>query len=108
MNTNTGNLFESIPKDLSNEIFTELVSAENLKIDRIVSKGHTSPSSGWYDQAENEWVVVLKGEAIITFESTNEIRLTPGNYINIPARKKHKVTWTDPNMVTVWLAIHYK
>ena len=101
------NIFESIPDNLDEEIFELLVQSENVKIERIISKGHTSPESGWYDQERNEWVIVLKGEAIISFENEKEVNLRTGSHINIPAHKRHKVSWTDPKTETIWLAIHY-
>jgi cupin 2 domain-containing protein len=106
--TRIGNLFESLPEDISDEIFSELVRGDSIKIERIVSKGHLSPASGWYDQAENEWVAVLKGEARIAFENGEEIHLTAGCHLIIPAHTKHKVTWTTPDTETIWLAVHYK
>lgn len=101
------NIFESIPLDLSDEIFEELLQSKDVKVERIISKGHRSPESGWYDQSQDEWVIILKGKAIIFFESGEEIILEVGNYINIPAHSKHKVSWTDPETETIWLAIHY-
>ena len=101
------NIFESIPDNLDEEIFEQLVQGEHVKIERIISKGHRSPESGWYDQEQNEWVIVLKGEAIISFENGKEVNLEAGTYINIPAHKRHKVSWTDPKTETIWLAIHY-
>ena len=108
MNKDTGNLLESIPVDIGEEIFTELVRGENLRIDRIISKGQSSPASGWYDQDENEWVMVVKGEAKISFEDDSIVHLKAGGYINIPAHTKHKVAWTKPDTETIWLAVHYK
>lgn len=102
-----GNIFESLPEDINKEIASEVVRGNNFKIERIVSKGHSSPASGWYDQAENEWVAVLKGAARIAFENGEEVELSAGSYLNIPAHTKHKVTWTTPDMETVWLAVHY-
>ena len=107
MKTKIGNLFEAIPEKLSEEVFSELVRADNVRIERIVSKGHASPSSGWYNQADNEWVAVLKGAARIAFENGEEVELTSGSYLTIPAHTKHKVTWTTPDTETVWLAVHY-
>ncbi len=90
------------------EIFENLLVTENFRIERIVSKGHTSPKDFWYDQEQNEWVFVVKGHAILFFQDENqEIELQAGDYINIPARKKHQVKWTDPEQETVWLAIYY-
>jgi len=101
------NVFAVIPQYLDQELVEILVESKEVCIERIVSKGHTSPASGWYDQAKNEWVIVLKGEAIISFESESEIRLRAGSHINIAAHKKHRVSWTDPDLETIWLAVHY-
>lgn len=101
------NIFESIPDNLDKEISEKLIQNKDIKIERIISKGHTSPESGWYDQAQNEWVIILKGEAIISFETEEEVILGVGHYINIPAKTKHKVSWTNPETETIWLAIHY-
>lgn len=107
MNTEPENIFQSIPADLSEEVFSKLANGENVRIERIVSKGHTSPEAGWYDQADNEWVMVLKGAAVIAFEHDDNVELIAGSYLNIPAHKKHKVSWTDPDTETLWLVIHY-
>jgi cupin 2 domain-containing protein len=100
------NLFEKIPIQLKEELFEEILSSKNVKIERIVSKGHTSPKSGWYDQEKSEWVVVLQGEAVIAFED-EQIHLNAGDYLTIPAHTKHKVLWTLPEFETIWLAVHY-
>jgi len=101
------NIFASIPKNLDRELVEVLLEHNDICIERIISKGHTSPASGWYDQPKNEWVIVLKGEAIIRFENESEIRLCAGSYIDIAAHKKHRVSWTDPDVETIWLAVHY-
>ena len=101
------NVFAVIPQCLDQELVEILVENKEVCIERIVSKGHTSPASGWYDQAKNEWVIVLKGEAIISFEDESELRLSAGSYIDIAAHKKHRVSWTDPDVETIWLAVHY-
>ena len=101
------NIFDSIPSDLSCEIFDDLVSSDTVKIERIISKGQTSPDFGWYDQAQSEWVIVIAGSAIIDFDDKPSITLKAGDYLNIPAHQKHKVAWTDPDVETVWLAVHY-
>ena len=102
-----GNIFESIPNNLKEESFDLLTQGNGIKVERIISKGHISPASGWYDQEKDEWVIVFQGEAIISFVDGNEITLKAGSYINIPAHTKHKVIWTDPDTETIWLAIHY-
>ena len=102
------NIFEQIPADLSEEFFQDLLTDKNVRIERIVSKGHSSPEQGWYDQDENEWVIVIEGAAKILFELDNRVvELKAGSFLNIPAHQKHQVLWTDPNQQTVWLAVFY-
>jgi cupin 2 domain-containing protein len=73
-----------------------------------VSRGHTSPEGFWYDQEEHEWILLLKGGAILLFENQQcSISLGPGDYLDIPAHIRHRVEWTDPDQETVWLAVHY-
>ena len=103
----SGNLFADIPQHIPEELFSLLALGNNLRIERIVSRGQTSPAAGWYDQAENEWVVVLKGEAELLFEHEQVVQLRQGDYINIPAHTRHRVQWTTPDAETVWLAVFY-
>ena len=102
------NLFANIPDDLPDELFTTIHEVKGLRIERIVSQGHASPSRFWYDQDEHEWVVVLRGNAVIEFEGEPElVELQRGSYLNIPARARHRVASTSPTEKTIWLAIHY-
>ncbi len=100
------NIFSLLPQQMNEEICDVLQQNKKIRIERIVSTGQTSPETGWYDQSENEWVIVLKGEAIIEFED-REVTMNAGDYINIPAHTKHKVSWTHPQLETIWLAVHY-
>ncbi|WP_445003148.1 cupin domain-containing protein [Halomonas mongoliensis] len=102
------NLFKAIPDILPEERFEELFSGDSVTVERIISRGHTSPSSGWYDQPRHEWVLVLKGRGVIAFEEGEEVSLGPGDHLLIPAHRRHRVAWTDPNEDTVWLAVHYE
>ncbi|MDD2699083.1 MAG: cupin domain-containing protein [Arcobacteraceae bacterium] len=101
------NIFKHIPKDLQDELFEDIISTDTLKIERIVSYGHTSPQVGWYESQLNEWVIVLEGEAILTFEDGGDVTLKVGDYLNIKALQKHKVSWTALDNKTVWLTIYY-
>lgn len=102
------NIFESIPDNLDTEVFEDILKSSNLRIERIISKGQSSPDVGWYDQEDNEWVIVLEGKAVLEFETDGLVTLNKGDYLNIPAHSKHKVNWTDPDQITVWLAIFYQ
>ncbi len=101
------NIYSEIPTSLKEEFFEILQSSESIKIERIVSYGHTTREGEWYDQEQNEWVILLSGEAILSFLHEDEVRLKAGEYINIPAHQKHRVSWTMPNQQSVWLVIHY-
>jgi len=101
------NIFDRIPEDLEKEVFEALVDGERVKIERIISKGHRSPESGWYDQEQNEWVLLLRGEAVLSFYDQPSVHLHVGDFIHIPAHQKHKVDWTTPQEETIWLAVHY-
>ena len=102
------NLLTSLPDHLDYEQVEDLLNQPNVRIERILSKGQTSPETSWYDQDENEWVVVLQGAGDITFDDGDKVRLQPGDHLNIPAHRRHKVSWTDPDSVTVWLAVFYQ
>ena len=103
-----GNIFENIPEALTGEIFESLAEGADIKIERIVSRGHASPEVGWYDQAQNEWIMVLQGKALIAFPDKASIMLAEGDYLDIKAHEKHRVQWTDPDRETIWLAVHYQ
>jgi cupin 2 domain-containing protein len=103
----TYNLFTNLPSELPDELCTTLLEATNLRIERIVSHGHSSPDCFWYDQNQHEWVLVLQGTARLSIEgASKELKL--GDYINIPAHQKHRVDWTTPDEPTVWLAVFYE
>ncbi|WP_028469164.1 cupin domain-containing protein [Neptunomonas japonica] len=101
------NIFSNIPSELPNEIFEDIITTEKLRVERIVSKGQISPDTGWYDQSENEWVIVLSGYGVIEFIDGVKVTLKQGDYLNIKAHEKHRVIETSSDEMTVWLAIFY-
>ena len=102
------NLFRDIPIDLPEEIFETICITANVTIERIVSRGHASPEDFWYDPDRSEFVLVVQGSAGLKIEGHEEIAvLKAGDYLNIGARVKHRVEWTDPTCDTIWLAVHY-
>jgi len=101
------NLFADLPSKCPDEMVAALLTAGTLRIERIVSHGQASPPGFWYDQDEHEWVVVLKGAARLRMVGEELIEMTAGDYLNIPARVKHRVEWTMPDEPTIWLAVFY-
>jgi len=101
------NILNEIPADLPEELFDSLVKNENVHIERIVSRGHITPAGQWLDQQRNEFVLVLKGAAKLEFEDGRVVSMGVGDWLEIPARVKHRVAWTDPANDTIWLAVHW-
>lgn len=101
------NIFDHIPATLPNELTETLLKNQSVRIERIISCGHSTPPEEWYDQDKDEWVALLSGSAHIEFEADNSLHpLKPGDYLLIPAHCRHRVAWTAPDCTTVWLAIH--
>ena len=103
----SSNLFADLPQQLPDELFTTLLDAAGVRIERIVSHGHASAAGSWYDQDRHEWVIVLKGAARLRFED-GVVEMKPGDFINIPAHTKHRVKWTTPDEPTIWLGVIYE
>ncbi|WP_281645091.1 cupin domain-containing protein [Parendozoicomonas sp. Alg238-R29] len=101
------NLFTEAPFNPDKEFLELLVERPGLRLERIVSHGHRTPEGQWYDQPEDEWVVLLSGHATLTFDGNNEdVDMTPGTHVLVPAHTKHRVEWTEETCETVWLALH--
>ena len=103
----TGNFFADIPADLSEEIFETILNCKSFRLERIISQGQATPKGEWYDQEDNEWVLLLKGRAGLRLEGKETITLEPGDYIFLPAGRRHRVEWTDSTTETIWLALHF-
>ncbi len=108
MNIDTGDIFDlSSVKDFSAEIFETLLKNDKVRIERIVSTGQAVPEGEWQGSEQNEWVILLQGESELTFADGEVIKITKGNYIYIPAHRKHRVSYTSSNPQCIWLAFHF-
>ena len=104
-----GNFFSAVPLNLPAEIIEVLLQTESFRLERIISTGQTTPAGEWYDQDRPEWVLLLTGKAGLLLENESEmIIMKPGDYLQIPAHRRHRVEWTDPVQPTIWLALHYR
>ncbi len=102
-----GDLFGALPDASRDEQFATLLERSGLRIVRIVSDGQATPPGEWFDQDDDEWVVVMSGRAGLRIEGESDVRsLAPGGYAYLPAHCRHRVEWTDPEEPTIWLAIH--
>lgn len=101
-------LFENIPEHSEEEIFDILHEDDKVKIERIVSYGQSSPEGFWYDQDDNEWVIIISGSAVVEYDDGSIHKLNTGDNLFIPAHQKHRVKETDKHNKTIWLAMFYK
>ena len=96
-------LLENIPNSSKNEIFETITANDKIKIERIISYGQTTQEDFWYDQSEDEFVVILKGNAKIKYDNNKIFELKEGDSLYIPSKQRHKVIYTSNP--TIWLAI---
>lgn len=94
----------SVPPLTDKEFSEILLRDEKIKVERIVSQGHCSPQGFWYDQAEDEWVGLLCGSAVIGFEHF-DVFLQKGDHITIKAHMRHRVEATSKLPPCIWLCI---
>jgi len=103
------NIFSKVPYFMQGEISETLLKSEHFELERIISSGQATLPGEWFDQNTNEWVILLSGSAGLRFDDEEEACVMyPGDYVHIPAQKRHRVEWTDPEQKTVWLALHYR
>jgi len=102
------NLLKNIPTTIKEEIFENILLTDKFKLERIISKGHSTPPGQWYDQEQSEWVMIIQGSADITMEGQAEpVSLVAGDCILLPAHLRHRVEKTDQQQETIWLALHF-
>ena len=101
-----GNIFAPLPDARDGEVFTPLLDRGGVRIERIVSHGQATPEDAPFVQDADEWVVVLRGAAGLRIAGQAEVSLAPGDHVFIPGGTRHWVTRTDPDVPTLWLAVH--
>lgn len=90
------------------EVFDTLVDSWSVRIERIVSMGQITPEGQWYDQARDEFVLLVTGAARLRIDGEDvDRKLAPGDWLVLPAHCRHRVTWTQSESPTIWLAVHY-
>lgn len=87
------------------ELFRTLLQTPGFRLEQIVSNGAASAEGFWYDQDQQEWVLLIQGEAALKLENGEVIGLKAGDSLLIPAHCKHRVEYTSQN--AVWLALHF-
>ena len=100
------NIFDKVIIDKNEENFFQIFKNESIRVERIVSNGQKSPEDFWYEQIENEYILLLSGNAILEFEDF-EVELKKGDCLNIEAMQKHRVKFTSLDEPTIWFAVFY-
>ena len=98
------NIFNLPALPLTEELTTVLAESRNVRIERIISTGQTS---GWYDQEQTEFVVLLEGNAVIEFEDNKSVALSKGDTLLIKPHERHRVSFTSSEPPCVWLCVFY-
>ena len=102
----TMNLFKNMPDELPDELVEILAESSSVRIERIISDGHRSGEDFWYDQDENEWVLLMAGSAVLEFEA-RAVKLAAGDHLLIPAHQRHRIQSTSAAEKTIWLAVFF-
>jgi cupin 2 domain-containing protein len=102
-----GNILTDPPQNNNDpESFEELIKTKDLLMERIVTGKKFKAPGPWYDQNRDEWVLMVKGNAELEFENKEIIFLKEGDYIFIPAHKRHRVRSVKQDQGCIWLAVH--
>ncbi len=104
MTIETKNIFERISGAAGAEELLTLFEQNGVRIQRIVSHASSTPENEWYDQAYTEWVLVVRGHAVLEFEAGERVELKEGDYLAIAPHARHRVDETAPE--TIWLVVH--
>lgn len=100
------NLLTGLPAAKRAEAFTELLARPGVRVERIVSRGQSTPEDAPMVQDQDEWVLLLEGAAGLRIEDSDEVTLHAGDHVWIARGQKHWVTWTAKDRPSVWLAVH--
>jgi cupin 2 domain-containing protein len=101
------NIFEFPDQLPPEELLETLLNHDQITIERIISTGQVTPPGEWYDQEQNEWLIVLQGSGELSYEDNSRIKLTTGDYLLIPAHQKHRVEYTSTEPPCIWLTVFF-
>lgn len=104
-----GNIYDGAEAAVSKfEQFDEIFESGDFLIERIISSGQSTPEGKWLMQDRDEWVVLLKGNATISFRDSEPVNMMSGDHILIPSGVEHRVERTSIDPKCLWLAVHGK
>ena len=101
------NIFSLIPENIEGETFQELVKSPDCRIERIISSKENQFDRSWYDQDEDEFVILLQGSAKLEFVSQKYVELCSGDFLHIKAHERHRLLEVSKEVDSVWLAFFF-
>ncbi len=104
MLSSVSNILDVCSVSNDKEQFFPIVMTSSVILEKIESHGFTTPTGDWYDQEITEWVMLVTGNATLTFECGDSLSLKAGDYVTLPPHCKHRVEWCSVD--ASWLALH--
>lgn len=95
------NVFADARPPATGERFETLVRHGRLEVERIVSSA--TPEAGTYVQAQDEWVLLVRGDADLTVGGMR-VTLEAGDHLFLAAGVPHTVERTSEG--ALWVAVH--
>lgn len=96
-----GNLHHDAIAPATGERFDTLLAHQGLVIERILSSSKIASQT--YVQSQDEWVVLLQGEAMLDVEG-QLLPLRSGDHVFLPSQTRHTVLSVSQG--AMWLAVH--
>jgi cupin 2 domain-containing protein len=96
------NLYEYTLPGRGEETMDTLLRQKGVRIERIVSN---EARTGWYDQTEDEWVVLLEGTAELQI-GDERVPLRRGDTVLLKAHQRHRVLRSSED--ALWLTVFMK
>jgi len=95
------NVYANATPPHEGERFEALLTHKGLLVERIVSSSKIASQE--YVQEQDEWVVLLQGEAVLDVGGES-VQLKSGDYLFLPSKTPHTVLSVSDG--ALWLAVH--
>lgn len=94
------NLYAGEPPQENHEIFSTLYKGGGIRIEAI--RSWLKVPGEWYDQGEDEWVLLMEGTAELEIAG-KVISMHKGDHLLIPKHTPHRVVSTAKD--TYWIGV---
>ncbi len=94
-------IFKFAKTEIPETVETVLRGRGGFRVERIRSEAYTNGE--WYDQSEDEFVMLLSGAATLEFADGRRVELSAGEWLVIRRHVRHRVAAVSAG--SVWLAL---